>query len=27
MSLILAIEPDRRQVAHLISIVRHVQGA
>src|SRR6478735_8511899 len=27
MSLILAIEPDRRQVAHLISIVRHVKGA
>jgi hypothetical protein len=27
MSLILAIEPDRRQVAHLVSIVRHVQGA
>jgi hypothetical protein len=27
MSLILAIEPDRRQVAHLISIVRHVLGA
>jgi hypothetical protein len=27
MSLILAIEPDRRQAAHLISIVRHVQGA
>jgi hypothetical protein len=27
MSLILAIEPDRRQVAHLISIVRHVTGA
>jgi hypothetical protein len=27
MSLILAIEPDRRQVAHLISIVRHVAGA
>jgi hypothetical protein len=27
MSLILAIEPDRRQVAHLVSIVRHVPGA
>jgi hypothetical protein len=27
MSLILAIEPDRRQVAHLTSIVRHVKGA
>src|SRR6185295_14302049 len=27
MSLILAIEPDRRQVAHLIAIVRHVAGA
>src|SRR4051812_12242021 len=27
MSLILAIEPDRRQVAHLVSIVKHVQGA
>src|SRR4029079_414787 len=27
MSLILAIEPDRRQVAHLISIVRQVPGA
>ena len=27
MSLILAIEPDRRQVAHLVSIVRHVHGA
>jgi hypothetical protein len=27
MSLILAIEPDRRQVAQLIAIVRHVKGA
>jgi hypothetical protein len=27
MSLILAIEPDRRQVAQLIAIVRHVAGA
>lgn len=27
MSLILAIEPDRRQAAQLTSIVRHVQGA